>query len=463
MLYFVGRLNAPSDEVTIIMAGISLSTTFANVTGVSVLIGLASAVETMASQLYGSQQYREVGFVVQRSVIILGLACIPILTLWHYAPALFHLFGISKEICHIVGVVLRIRAMGLPMDVVRYTLERYLTAINVTRPLMLASLFLDFELIILCFSTVIVSQLDYTSICYNFIISSYLGGLVLIALMSRDRAAVEPLQYPSMEAFRHWGDFIQLGGAGAVMMCAEWWAYELLVLMAGFLGTAAIDAQSIILLFVGLLYSIPLGFSTVVSVQIGQCVGAGRIEDAKLVGHTGTVTILIIQGALGLIVRLIGPYYVMLFTEDQEVLGLIQDAIGYVCFFVLMDGLQNVGGGILRGAGKQDLGAGLNFVAFYLIGLPMSHVICFHWGFGVSGLILGMSCANTVQVLVQQLLLGCWSDKLFGETGAWLEYHQEPSRSHYAPIPELSEELQQATPSETEITTDTNRRVVLEL
>jgi multidrug resistance protein, MATE family len=437
MLYFVGQLHAPQQDITVIMAGISLSTTFANVTGVSVLIGLASAVETMASQLYGSHQYREVGYVVQRSILILGLACIPIFIVWHLAPALFHMCGVSTEICHIVGVALRIRALGLPMDVIRYSLERYLTAINVTRPLMIASLFLDIELIILCFSTVIMSQLDYTSICYNFIISSYLGGLVLIAVCSRNEVVMEPLQYPSLEAFLHWGDFLKLGGAGALMLCCEWWAYEILVLMAGFLGTAAIDAQSIILMFVGLLYSLPLGFSTVVSVHIGQCIGAGRLDDAKIAGYTGTITIILVQGALSLAVWVVGPWYVAMFTSDEHVLSLIRHAIAYVCAFVLLDGLQNVGSGILRGAGKQNLGAALNFIAFYLIGLPMSYVICFRWDFGVSGLILGMTFANAFQALAQQLMLTVWPDVLFAETGAWLNYHNEPERAKYTAIPDV--------------------------
>ena len=158
-------------------------------------------------------------------------------------------------------------------------------------------------------------------------------------------------------------------------------------------------------------------------------------------GHAGSVTILLVQGALSLVVRILGPYYVTMFTSDPDVLSQIRDSITHVCVFVLMDGIQNVGGGILRGAGKQNLGAGLNFIAFYVIGLPMSYQICFHWGFGVSGLILGMSCANAIQAVVQQSLLIGWPDLLFGDTGAWLQYHREPRRNQYTAIPEVEIEL----------------------
>ena len=43
----------------------------------------------------------------------------------------------------------------------------------------------------------------------------------------------------------------------------------------------------------------------------------------------------------------------------------------------LFDGTQGVCGGVLRGAGKQTVGAALNLFAFYCVGLPISLVLGF--------------------------------------------------------------------------------------
>ena len=43
------------------------------------------------------------------------------------------------------------------------------------------------------------------------------------------------------------------------MLCSEWWAFEFLVVMATFLGTAAVDAETIILQICSLSFMIPLG------------------------------------------------------------------------------------------------------------------------------------------------------------------------------------------------------------
>ena len=55
--------------------------------------------------------------------------------------------------------------------------------------------------------------------------------------------------------------------------------------------------------------------------------------------------------------------------------------------------------GILRGVGKQSIGAVLNIIAFYVIGLPMAWIFCFYFNFRVSGLMMGIAFGTLFQVL----------------------------------------------------------------
>ena len=43
------------------------------------------------------------------------------------------------------------------------------------------------------------------------------------------------------------------------MLCSEWWAFEFLVVMATFLGTAAVDAETIVFKISQLSFMIALG------------------------------------------------------------------------------------------------------------------------------------------------------------------------------------------------------------
>jgi MATE family multidrug resistance protein len=59
--------------------------------------------------------------------------------------------------------------------------------------------------------------------------------------------------------FKGWYEFLKLGLAGIVMMCSEWWAFEVCALVAGLLGETVLAAQTIVLQTSSLFYMVPLG------------------------------------------------------------------------------------------------------------------------------------------------------------------------------------------------------------
>lgn len=50
----------------------------------------------------------------------------------------------------------------------------------------------------------------------------------------------------SLEALKGWGTFFKLGIPGLVMLCAEWWAFEVLAAIAGWLGEIPLATHSIV-------------------------------------------------------------------------------------------------------------------------------------------------------------------------------------------------------------------------
>ena len=78
-LFFAGQYNVD------VFAGVSLANMFANISHVSLIVGMSGAVETLGSQLNGAENYRMVGVVLQRSILILATMSVPILAMWYYA------------------------------------------------------------------------------------------------------------------------------------------------------------------------------------------------------------------------------------------------------------------------------------------------------------------------------------------------------------------------------------------
>merc|ERR1712146_354672 len=89
-----------------------------------------------------------------------------------------------------------------------------------------------------------------------------------------------------------------------------------------------------------------------------------------------------------------------IFTRDEDVEHMVASCLGVMWVFVFFDGLQGVASGVLRGCGKQAIGALTNFVAFYCIGIPLAYVFAFKLHLGVGGLIRGISFASLFQCCV---------------------------------------------------------------
>ena len=62
-----------------------------------------------------------------------------------------------------------------------------------------------------------------------------------------------------------------------------------------------------------------------------------------------------------------------------------------VASFQVADGLAGSCGGVLRGLGRQHLGAAFNLLAYYVLALPLGITLAFRAGYGLQGLWIGAS------------------------------------------------------------------------
>lgn len=378
---------------------------FANVSCLSVLIGMSSAVETLGSQHNGAGNYKEVGIVLQRSYLILGLMTLPILVLWLYAADLFQLLGVEKDVCAVIRTFIRIRALTIPVDVVNESYEKYLMSIGVMQPSMWANI--AFNALILLFNLLFVHGLglDYSCLAWSWVLSVHISGAVQIALSWNHPAVQRTLQPWDRRAWDGWYDYVVLGLPGTVMLCSEWWAFEILTIFASLLGTTQVAAQTIIMQTASLAFMVPLGIGVASASLVGNALGAGQKALAIDIGKLSLAAIGVLEVGIGLVMLLGGPLFVDCFTSDHRVKDVATRAIPFLCLFATIDGVQGVASGVLRGAGKQFIGAVGNVIAFYAIGLPMAWVLCFRAGYGVNGLMMGIAFGTVFQVAVLLVLI----------------------------------------------------------
>ncbi|KAG9536243.1 mate family transporter, partial [Aureobasidium melanogenum] len=196
----------------------------------------------------------------------------------------------------------------------------------------------------------------------------------------------------SKKALQNIGTFTRLALLGVVHVGTEWWAFEIVALAAGKLGTIPLAAQSVIMTTDQVLNTIPFGVGVATSARVGNLLG-GR--NAKSAARSANVAawLSMILGALVLALLMgVKNVYAKIFNDDQDVIKLTAEVMPWVALFQIADGLNGSCGGSLRGMGRQHVGALVNIISYYAGALPLGIWLAFH-GWGLAGLWIGQCIA----------------------------------------------------------------------
>ena len=70
--------------------------------------------------------------------------------------------------------------------------------------------------------------------------------LIITVIYCHRKPEIRKVMQPyDCETFRGWGEYLKISLPATVMICAEWWAFEILTVMAGMLGVLELSSQVI--------------------------------------------------------------------------------------------------------------------------------------------------------------------------------------------------------------------------
>ncbi|CBI27993.3 unnamed protein product, partial [Vitis vinifera] len=133
-MLFLGHLG------DIQLAAGSLAIAFANITGYSVLSGLALGMEPLCSQAFGAQRPKLLSLTLHRSVIFLLFSSVPISLLWLNMSKILLYLHQDPDITRIAHTYLVFSLPDLFTNSFIHPIRIYLRAQGITHPLTIASL-----------------------------------------------------------------------------------------------------------------------------------------------------------------------------------------------------------------------------------------------------------------------------------------------------------------------------------
>lgn len=221
---------------------------------------------------------------------------------------------------------------------------------------------------------------------------SYWLSFFLLVLYARFIAGSECWGGWSREAFQNLGTFARLAILGIVHVGSEWWAFEIVALAAGRLGTIPLAAQSVIMTADQILNTIPFGVGVATSARVGNLLGLRSPSGAARAANTAAWLSMLLGGVVLTVLMGTRNHFAKLFNDDDRVVRLTAEVLPLVALFQIADGLNGSCGGSLRGMGRQHVGALVNLVSYYCGALPLGVWLAFH-GWGLQGLWAGQCIA----------------------------------------------------------------------
>nr|XP_056721001.1 multidrug and toxin extrusion protein 1 [Euleptes europaea] len=388
---FCGHLGkAELDSVTLAVSVI-------NVIGISIGTGLASVCDTLMSQTYGSRNVKRVGTILQRGILILLLFCFPCWAVFINTERILLLFGQDPEVSRLTQIYVMIFIPALPAAFIYQLQTRYLQSQAILLPQVVTGVAANVLNVIMNVIFLYTFKLGVVGSAWANTLSQNTAALLLFFYVWWKKIHKETWGGWTLDCLQEWGSFMRLAIPSMLMMCIEWWTFEIGSFLSGMISVVELGAQSIIYELATIAYLLPQGMSVAASVRVGNALGAGDAEQAK----KSCITVLLCAGVFAVVfaalLASLKDVVAYIFTDDKEIVALVSKVMMIFSPFHLLDAVAATCGGVLRGAGKQKIGAIANAVGYYAIGLPIGIALMFGYKLGVMGLWSGLIVCISLQ------------------------------------------------------------------
>jgi MATE family multidrug resistance protein len=183
------------------------------------------------------------------------------------------------------------------------------------------------------------------------------------------------------------------------------------VLLAGTLGTKAQAANQIALNLASMTFMIAVGLGVTATIRVANQKGKRQFRTLRDVAFSIFLQVFLIEGIFAIGFILLKGFLPTLYIDDAEVLMLASQLLIIAALFQLSDGLQVAILGALRGLQDVKIPTLLCFIAYWLIGLPVSYFTGKQDALGSVGIWLGLLSGLTASAIMLYIRFNALSKK----------------------------------------------------
>lgn len=407
----VGRLGAAQ------LAAVSLGNSLVFI-ALSLGIGFSFAITPLIAETDGANDTEKGRLHFHHGVIMCAVnGVLLFLALLIAKPVLYYL-NQPEEVVELAIPYLEIVAFSMIPLMIFQAFKQFADGLSQTRYAMYATLVANVINVIfnyfLIYGIWIFPRLEVEGAAWGTLISRFFMLGLLVFMLSRKRKFTPYFQISNVSHIK-WVEFkelLRLGFPTALQMLFEVAIFTAAIFLSGLLGTNAQAANQIALNLASMTFMVAVGLGVTATIRVGNQKGKADFPNLRRIAISIFILVFLIESVFAVLFIVFKDVFPVIYIDNMEVIVIASQLLIVAALFQLSDGIQVTILGALRGLQDVNIPTGICFIAYWVIGFPISWYLGKEDQMGAQGVWIGLLAGLTASAIMLYFRFNYLSKKL---------------------------------------------------
>ena len=413
----VGQLGAAP------LAAVSLGNALVFI-AISIGTGFSFAITPLIAEADGAGDVEKGRSFFHHGVIMCGVNGIMLFLLLLLAkPILYHMDQ-PPEVVALAVPYLEIVAFSMIPFMIFQSLKQFADGLSLTKYAMYATIIANLVNVLfnylLIYGVWIFPRLEVEGAALGTLISRFFMLWFLWEILRKREGLKKYFIWTKREMLRLsvFKRLFSLGFPTSLQMLFEVAIFTATVFLAGTLGTNPQAANQIALNLASMTFMVAVGLGVTSTIRVGNQKGMGNFRTLRTVAISNFMLVFLIEAVFAVGFILLKDLLPTIYIDNIEVITLAAQLLIVAALFQLSDGLQVVILGALRGLQDVKIPSLICFIAYWIIGFPISWILGQEENLGSMGIWFGLLAGLTASAIMLYFRFDHLSKKLIFQAEA---------------------------------------------
>jgi len=397
----VGRLGASS------LAAVSLAVAIC-IVFIIVGLGISFALPPLLARADGAKQFKRVGVFFYHSLIINLIYAFTCLVIIESLVPFISLLGHDPEVVELAIPYIHYTAIAMIPMMIFQSFRCFADGLSQTKLPMIAIIVGNVANIALNYALIFgewgAPAMGVKGAALGTLIARLLMIFVLFILIYQRHSLWHYLRIGSVKIRKGiFNALLKLGVPTSLQMFFEVSGFAGAALLMGMISKDAQAGHQVAINISSVTFLMCQGLGMAATVRVGNRLGEKNFLGMKTAGISAilqVVAMMVVCATIMVLCRWIFPSF---YIDDHNVISIAALLLIASAVFQIPDGVQIVAIGALRGIQDVKIPTLITFLAYWVIGLPVSYFSAFHFGYGPIGIWAGLVVGLTISSILLTL------------------------------------------------------------